>query len=142
MNELNKLREENEKLKKEIIFLKSKFENKKKSMVKKAKEGKIMSRPPFGYKMENNSLVPADNSGMIERIFLEFKENELSMNKFSKKHNLTINGLKKILTNFTYLGKIKFNGEIHSGTHKQLISTILFNQVQDKLERLGIKKIN
>ena len=109
MNELNKLREENEKLKKEIIFLKSKFENKKKSMVKKAKEGKIMSRPPFGYKMENNSLVPADNSGMIERIFLEFKENELSMNKFSKKHNLTINGLKKILTNFTYLGKIKFN---------------------------------
>lgn len=57
----------------------------------------------------------------------------------AKKHGLSVNGLKKVLKNFTYLGKIKFNNQVNEGTHKPIISSTLFNHVQNKLERLGIK---
>ncbi len=112
----------------------------KKGMVKKAETGKIMSRAPFGYKIENNKLVPAESSRTVEEIFLYFKDNQISLNKLSKKYNFSINGLKKILTNFTYIGKIKFNNQTYQGTHKPLVSTTLFNHVQDKLERMSVKK--
>ena len=94
-----------------------------------------MSRPPFGYKIKNNQLIQdPEKSKIVEDIFLEFQNNEISLNKLSKKYSLSLNGLKKVLTNFTYLGKIKFNGEIHDSNHKPIISATLFNQVQDKLE--------
>ncbi len=112
----------------------------KRGMSKKAKTGKIMNRAPFGYKIENNELVPGENSKIIETIYEDFLKTNLSLNRFSKKYGLSINGIKKVLTNFTYLGKIKFDGELHEGIHKPLITSTLFNYVQDKLEKLGIKK--
>ena len=36
-------------------------------------------------------------------------------------------------------GKIKFDGQTHQGNHQSLISSTLFNHVQNKLEELGIK---
>lgn len=110
--------------------------NQKKGMINKASQGKVMSRAPFGYKIINNELMPdEENSLIVERIFLDFRDSNLSLNKLSKKYNLSLNGLKKILKNFSYLGKVKFNGEIHDGNHKPLVSAILFNNVQDKLDK-------
>ncbi|PJC45198.1 hypothetical protein CO037_02780 [Candidatus Pacearchaeota archaeon CG_4_9_14_0_2_um_filter_30_8] len=111
----------------------------KKGMIKKAKEGKVVSRAPFGYKIVENKLVKAENWGVVENIFLEFQDNKISLNKLSKKYGFSVNGMKKILRNFTYLGKIKFDGEVHEGNHEPILSSTLFNHVQDKLERLGIK---
>jgi len=114
----------------------------KKGMIKKAHLGKVMSRAPFGYKIINNELIPEEETSLlVEKIFLDFRDSDISLNQLSKKYSLSLNGLKKILRNFTYLGKIKFNGEIHDGTHKPLVSSILFNNVQDKLDRrLKIKR--
>lgn len=114
----------------------------KKGMIKKACEGKVMSRAPYGYKIENNQLIPNENSREVEKIFEDFLNSPLSLNKLSKKYGFSVNGLKKILFNFTYLGKIKFNGEVHDGTHISLISSTLFNHVQNKLENLKIKNPN
>jgi hypothetical protein len=111
----------------------------KQGMIKKATEGKVMSRPAFGYEIKENQLLPAENSLIIEKIFEEFLNTEISLNRLSKKHSLSINGLKKVLRNFTYIGKIKFNNQIHEGTHKPLVSSTLFNHVQNKLDSLGIK---
>ena len=47
-------------------------------------------------------------------------------------------GIKKILRNFTYIGKVKFSGQILQGKHEAIISPELFNKVQNKLENLGI----
>ena len=109
MGELENLRKENEELKKEIEKLKSVKLNQKAGMVKKATEGNLMSRAPFGYKIENGKLIPAQNYREIEEIFEEFLNNNISLRQLSEKHNLSVNGLKKILKNFTYIGKIKFN---------------------------------
>jgi hypothetical protein len=111
----------------------------KKGMVKKASEGKLMSRIAFGYKLEDKKLIPAQNQHEIVEIFEEFLNENQSLTQLAKKHNLSVNGLKKILKNFTYIGKIKFNNQIFEGNHQAIISSTLFNHVQNKLEKLGIK---
>jgi len=120
-------------------FYNPRGEKQKKGMHEKAFNGQPVTRPPFGYRLENKKLVPDENSKKIIEIFEEFLNKEISLNKLAKKYGFSVNGLKKILTNFTYVGKIKFNGEIHDGTHEPLVSSTVFNHVQDKLEK--IKKI-
>ena len=98
-----------------------------------------MSRAPFGYKIDGKRLVPAENYQEIEEIFEEFLNEKKSLRKIAEEHHLSVNGLKKVLKNFTYIGKIKFSNQIYNGSHEPIISTTLFNHVQNKLERLGIK---
>lgn len=121
-------------------YILNKGQNQKKGMIQKASQGEIMSRVPFGYILQDKKLIPAQNFKEIEEIFEEFLTTNNSLRQISKKHNFSVNGLKKILRNFTYIGKIKFNGVIHEGNHTPLISSTLFNHVQSKLERLGIKQ--
>lgn len=132
-----------EELKKEIEMLRQKLdlrgEIQKKGMIEKAVKGKVMSRAPFGYILNGGALVPAENFKEVEEIFEEFLSPDFSLRQIANKHKLSVNGLKKILKNFTYIGKTKFNGQIFPGLHKPIISSTLFNHVQDKLERLGIK---
>lgn len=139
MSEIENLRKENEKLKREIERLKNRGEFQKQGMIKKAIKGGIMSRAPFGYKIVNKKLVPAENQDEIQEIFEEFLSNKISLRQLAEKHKLSVNGLKKILTNFTYIGKIKFNNQIYGGSHEPIISSTLFNHVQNKIERLGIR---
>lgn len=146
MEELENLKKENSELKEQIELLKKQIENvqsrgeiQKTGMIKKARQGKIVSRVPFGYKILEGILIPAENFDEVEEIFEEFLGTDSSLRKIAAKHNLSVNGLKKILKNFTYLGKIKFNNEIYDGMHKPIISSTLFNHVQNKLEKLEIK---
>ena len=97
-----------------------------------------MSRAALGYRIENKKLVPAQNFKEIEEIFEEFLNENISLRQLAGKHNLSVNGLKKILKNFTYLGKIKFNNQVYNGEHQPLISSTLFNHVQDKLDYLNL----
>jgi DNA-directed RNA polymerase specialized sigma subunit len=114
-------------------------ERQKKAMIKRAIKGNLMSRAPFGYKIEDKKLIPAENYREIEEIFEEFLNENPSLTQLAEKHDLSVNGLKKILKNFTYIGKIKFNNQIYEGGHTPIISSTLFNHVQNKIERLGIK---
>ena len=139
VDELEDLRKENSELRQEIEKLKLIRENQKQGMIKKASKGNLMSRAPFGYIIQEGKLTPAENHKEVEEIFEEFLVEKISLRKISEKHKLSVNGLKKVLRNFTYIGKIKFNNQIFAGTHEPIISSTLFNHVQNKLERLGIK---
>ncbi|VVB82224.1 Uncharacterised protein [uncultured archaeon] len=139
MEELERLKRENEELKKELEILRAINITRKKSMSNQAMHGNLMSRPPFGYDIIEGKLIPAKNFREIEEIFEEFLNNQISLRYLAEKHNLSVNGLKKVLKNFTYIGKIKFNNQIHEGTHQPIVSSTLFNHVQNKLEKLGIK---
>ncbi len=110
------------------------------SMDKKARDGNPITRAPWGYKIENKKLIPTQNSFQVQEVFQEFLNQNISLTKLAKKYGFSVNGLKKILKNQAYLGKIKFNGQTYQGTHQPLISSTLFNHVQNKLEKLGIKK--
>ncbi len=114
----------------------------KKGMIKKFYEGKHVSRAPFGYEwdLKLKLLVPAKNSREVEEIFEEFLKPDVTLSSLAQKHKLSVNGLKKVLRNFVYVGKVMFEGQLREGKHTPLVSTILFNHVQDKLEKLKIKK--
>lgn len=109
------------------------------SMEHTASKGNLVSRAPLGYKIIDKKLIPKDDSYIVQEIFQDFLNNETSLTQLGKKYGLSVNGLKKVLTNQTYLGKIKFDGQTHQGTHQSLISPTLFNHVQNKIEKLGLK---
>jgi len=104
------------------------------SMSVKAKEGGIVTRAPLGYKIMNKQLIPTENSYIVQEIFQAFLNTETSLTKLAGKYNLSVNGLKKVLANETYLGKVKFAGQTAKGKHPILISQELFNKVQEKLK--------
>ena len=107
-----------------------------------AKNGIVVSRPAFGYSVVNKKLKPNQDAQVVVNIFSEFLEKNISLTSLSKKYGFSINGIKRILTNFTYIGKIKFGKQIYQSSHNPIISSTLFNQVQDKLEKLNIKNPN
>lgn len=115
------------------VSSRSNSDNNKIAMIKKAKDGKIMSRPAFGYDLKKGELIPNNDAINVKLIFEEFANNK-SMNQLAKQYGLSVNGVKKILKNFTYIGKVKFNSQISQGTHKPLITAELFNRVQQKFE--------
>lgn len=110
------------------------------SLDKRAREGYHVTRAPFGYKLEEKKLIPKQDSYLVQEVFQDFLNKNISLTKLSKKYGFSVNGLKKILTNQTYLGKVKFDKQTHQGIHQSLISSTLFNHVQNKLEKLGIGK--
>jgi len=121
---------------------KDRGESQKEGMIKKSSEGKHMSRAPFGYdwNLKEKLLIPSQHSREIEEIYEEFLQPDSNLSRLAANHHLSVNGLKKILKNFAYVGKVKFDGQIHEGKHQPLVSTILFNHVQDKLDKTKRKK--
>ena len=97
-------------------------------------DGNLVTKPPLGYKVENKQLIPGEHSYVVQEIYQDFLNNKISLTQLSKKYGLSVNGLKKVLMNYTYLGKVKFDGQIIQGKHQSLLSNTLFNQVQDKLK--------
>lgn len=120
---------------------KASHSNQKQGMLIKSKQGKLMARPPFGYNVVDGSLIANEDAENVRLIFNEFSAGK-SLNQISQIYGISVNGIKKILKNFAYLGKIKFAGNIVQGTHSSLIPAELFNRVQSRFEFLSKKKEN
>lgn len=106
----------------------------KKGMQKMAFLGKLQTRPPLGYDATNGNLTPNENSIRVHSLFKTFLARNYSLNSLSKNFSLSVNGLKKVLTNRTYLGEIKFDGKIHKGNHQPIINPEIFYAAQRKLK--------
>ena len=104
------------------------------TMESKFKNGGLITRAPLGYKIINKELAPAENSYIVQEIFQTFLNTNTSLTQLAKKYELSVNGLKKVLMNQTYLGKVKFGGETVQGKHTALVSQELFDNVQEKLK--------
>ena len=103
------------------------------TMKAKFQRGGLITRAPLGYKIINKELFPAENSYIVQEIYQEFLNNNISLTQLAKKYGLSVNGLKKVSTNETYLGKVKFGGDVLQGKHTALISQELFDKVGEKL---------
>jgi hypothetical protein len=112
----------------------------KKGMDKKAKQGELVTRAPLGYNVVNGELIQNEEAAIVHSLFKTFLEKEYSLNSLAKNYGLSINGLKKVLTNRTYLGEIKFAGKLNKGKHQPLISPEIFYAVQRKLKEKLDKK--
>ena len=118
-------------------FRKSNFsisQRTKKGMSVSFSQGKHITKAPFGYKLVNKQLlIDSEKSEKIKNIFEEFLNSEISLTQLAKKNNFTTAGIKKLLQNTTYLGKVKFANKESDGQHEPIINQQLFKQVQEKL---------
>jgi site-specific DNA recombinase len=104
-------------------------------MERKAKEGGFITKAPRGYKLVNKQLITNnEDSQKIKEIFEEFLKSDISLTQLAKKNNLTTSGVKKLLQNTTYIGKVKFANQETQGQHEPIIDLELFNQIQEKLK--------
>jgi hypothetical protein len=108
--------------------------NQKKGMQKKASGGGVVTRAPLGYDVRDGLLVPNLDSAKVHSLFKSFLNDNYSLNTLSKNNGLSVNGLKKILKNRTYLGEIKFDSKLYKANHKPLLSPAIFYAVQRKLQ--------
>jgi len=103
-------------------------------MERKAKEGGFITKAPKGYNLVNKELIIHDQEAeQVRKIFEEFLNSDISLTQLAKKHSMTTSGIKKLLKNTTYLGKVKFAGQESKGQHKPLIEEELFKSVQEKI---------
>lgn len=106
----------------------------KKGMEKMAQIGQLQTRPPLGYEVQNKNLIPNEDAIKVRSLYKTFLTRNYSLNSLAKNFSLSVNGTKKILTNRTYLGEIKFNGKIHKGNHQPIISPEIFYAAQRKIK--------
>ena len=108
----------------------------KSGMSKKANQGELVTRAPLGYDVVDGKLQPNQHASKIHSLFTIFLNKDYSLNSLAKNYSLSVNGLKKILSNRTYLGEIKFAGKLHKGQHQTIISPEIFYAVQRKLKEV------
>lgn len=113
------------------------------SISKKTKEGMInafsmgrhITKAPKGYKLLNKQLIINESEAEeIKKIFDEFLNSNISLTQLAKKNNMTTAGIKKLLLNTTYLGKVKFAGKETNGQHQPILEQQMFDKVQEKLK--------
>jgi site-specific DNA recombinase len=103
-------------------------------MEKKAKEGGFITKAPFGYTLLNKELIEnKEDSQKVKQIFDEYLNTDISLTKLAKKYNFTTSGIKKLLQNTTYIGKVKFANKELDGKHNPIIEKEFFDKVQEKL---------
>ncbi len=103
-------------------------------MQRKAHEGGFITKAPKGYILVNKKLMVNEaEAEKVREIFNKFLNEDISLTQLAKDYGITTSGLKKLLQNTTYLGKVKFAGEDSKGTHEAIISEDLFNKVKEKL---------
>jgi len=106
-------------------------------MERKAKEGGFITKAPLGYKLVNKQLlINPDQKDKIKSIFEEFLNSNISLTQLAIKNGFTTSGVIKLLSNTTYLGKVKFANHETEGQHEPLVDKHLFEQVQNKLNHV------
>ncbi len=86
-----------------------------KGMLRRINDKKVMSRPPFGYAVDEGGSLIADESkmGLIRRLFGEFDNPFASLKTLSLKYNIPVSTLRNIRSNPIYrTGEVRWAGKI------------------------------
>ena len=114
--------------------------------------------PLLGYTVKNTKLlvdeIEADRVRQIFSLYIEYRSllpvvKELRQRGWTTKQwvtkkgdhrggrTFTKNAVYKLLTNVTYIGKIRYKDETHEGEHDGIVPTDLFQRVQTQLKANG-----
>lgn len=130
----------------------------KRGMQEKASRGEPVTHAAFGYRMENNNLIPDDRAPIVQQIFEDYSAG-IGMSTIAR--NLGDRGIRTtrgnrpdnrfveyMLNNPVYIGKIRWSKEgraaslrdydnenilVYDGHHEPIINMELWQAVQDRL---------
>src|SRR5262249_28258500 len=92
-------------------------------------------RAIFDLYLEHQALIPVitelDRRGWLNKRWTTRKGRERGGKPFTK------TSLHKLLTNVTYIGKIRYKNEIHHGEHSAIVDPAIWQRVQAVLQRNG-----
>ncbi len=100
-----------------------------KSMDKKAHDGYAQYKAPFGYGYIDGKLVVNEDEAITIKDIYKAYIREKSTLRVSRIFNLPRSLIYRILTNETYLGKVKWRNEIIDGEHQLIIDKDSFDKV-------------
>ena len=106
----------------------------KQGMANRFNQGIHITKAPKGYHLTNKKLIIDEKEAEeVKGIFKEFLSSDISLTQLAKNYGMTTAGIKKLLKNTTYRGKVKFAGQESPGQHQPIIEEELFQGVQKKL---------
>lgn len=124
-------------------------ENVKKGQKEKLAQGWIPTKPPLGYKTVGETghkihVVDDGASKLVVKMFELYASGDYSIKKLANTmydegmrspmgNRLAISRTHSLLRDPFYMGKMRWNNEIHDGKHQPLISKELFDKVQNML---------
>jgi len=98
---------------------------------KKIESGEYLNRAPLGYIYKNRKLtINTEESSKVKEIF-NMRANGVHYKEISDKFSIPVSTLYEILRNQTYIGKIKYKGQLYKGNHPAIIDEDLFNKVNN-----------
>jgi len=137
-----------------IAFSQSKYyvdnlsENIKRGHRNKVKEGIWPQMSPLGYvNVKGKGIVPdIETAKLIKKTFEAYSSGSFTLRQLRDKFNelglkrksgreLAVSNYQQILKNPIYTGLMRYNGEIHEGKHKPIITKKLFDSVQEVMMR-------
>ncbi len=105
---------------------------------------------PLGYRIEKSQLVKIpEEAVLVRKIFNMSADGNgcatiakiLNAKGYKSKTDIkfTNTPIQRILTNLTYLGKVKNNGDLYDGIHEPLIDKELFKQANKTIDTMKMK---
>lgn len=117
-----------------------------KGHAERAASGLQPTRAPFGYTYDDDGIMqPDSNAATVRRIFDRAAAGD-SLNSIADQLNTDgvptadgktwrHSGVKYILTNETYTGRVTYNGQTHPGQHPAIVSDALYDAIQQRLNQ-------
>ena len=99
---------------------------------KKNGSGEALNRAPMGYFYRNGKLVVNDEEAIKVREIFEMWASGVHYKEISEKFNIPVSTLYEIIKNPTYIGKVRYRGNLYKGNHKGIIPEELFQKVNNK----------
>ncbi|MBS3102277.1 recombinase family protein [Candidatus Woesearchaeota archaeon] len=99
---------------------------------KKIGSGEALNRAPMGYFYRNGKLVVNDEEAIKVREIFEMWASGVHYKEISEKFNIPVSTLYEIIKNPTYIGKVRYRGNLYKGNHKGIIPEELFQKVNNK----------
>lgn len=97
---------------------------------KKAKNGYAQQKAPFGYSFRGGELTTnKDEVIIIKAVQKAYLEKKSTLN-VSREFGLPRSLIYQILTNETYLGKVKWKGELIDGRHEALLDIATYKRIR------------
>jgi len=130
----------------------------KKGQKEKISQGWLPTKSPPGYKTvgekgHKTHIIDDDKSPLIIKMFELYESGQYSLKVLCEKmyeeglrndngHQIVKSRIHQLLTDPFYIGKIRWNDDVHQGKHTPLISEGLFNRVQKRLTSKSHPKYN